>query len=60
MADTKEKCAHPACTCNRREDSKYCSQYCQDAKGTLEIECKCGHAECAVLATSGAGGAMEY
>jgi len=47
MADTKqEKCAHPICTCMAREDSKYCSVYCEDAKDTTEIACNCGHAGC--------------
>jgi len=49
-----QKCAHPACNCTAAKDSKYCSQYCQDAKGTLEIACNCGHAGCATVA--GAGG----
>ena len=38
MADhSKEKCAHPSCACKATKDSKYCSQYCADAKGTMEI-----------------------
>ena len=51
-----QKCAHPACNCKAAKDSKYCSQYCQDAKGTLEIACNCGHAGCTTVA--GAGGSM--
>jgi hypothetical protein len=54
MADNK-KCAHPACSCMARKDDKYCSQYCHDAKGTLEIECGCGHTGCTVPATSTSG-----
>ena len=46
MAETK-KCAHPACNCNAPADSKYCSQYCHDARGTTELTCNCGHAGCA-------------
>jgi hypothetical protein len=30
------------------EDTKCCSAYCQDAKGTVEIACNCGHAGCRV------------
>jgi hypothetical protein len=41
-----EKCAHPICTCPAREDSKYCSAYCEDAGDTTEIGCNCGHAGC--------------
>jgi hypothetical protein len=44
----KSKCAHPACHCPARPDSKYCSQYCEDAAGTLEIACNCGHDICEV------------
>jgi hypothetical protein len=54
MADQK-KCAHPACNCMAEKDSKYCSQYCKDAKGTLELSCGCGHAGCATVATSTSG-----
>ena len=46
MAEDK-KCAHPSCRCRARNDSKYCSPYCEAAGGTLEIQCNCGHAECA-------------
>lgn len=42
-----EKCAHPNCTCPATADSKYCSTYCEDAKGTTEVFCECGHAGCA-------------
>jgi hypothetical protein len=45
-----KKCAHPACSCVAREGSKYCSQYCQDSGGTMEISCGCGHKGCAVEA----------
>jgi hypothetical protein len=46
MAET-EKCAHPACNCVAAKDSKYCSQYCDDASDTTELSCNCGHPGCA-------------
>lgn len=48
---SNEKCAHPACNCKAAPDSKYCSPYCEDAKGTTEISCNCGHAGCGTGAT---------
>ena len=42
------KCAHPACNCGVEKDTKYCSAYCEDAAGTMEISCNCGHEGCAV------------
>ena len=48
MDPKKKKCAHPACTCPVNKDAKYCSQYCEDARGTMEISCNCGHAGCSV------------
>ena len=45
MADVKQ-CAHPNCKCAAPEDSKYCSQYCEDARDTTEIFCECGHPGC--------------
>jgi hypothetical protein len=50
MAENK-KCAHPSCQCQARENSKYCSAYCEAAGTTTEITCNCGHAECASTAT---------
>jgi hypothetical protein len=52
MAQNK-KCAHPACGCEARKDNRYCSQYCQDAGGTLELTCACGHAGCTEKAATG-------
>jgi hypothetical protein len=46
--ESTRKCAHPACTCKVSGETKYCSQYCQDAKGTTEISCNCGHEGCAI------------
>ena len=46
MADTK-KCAHEVCQCIPREGEKYCSAYCEGAKGTITLKCECGHPACA-------------
>jgi hypothetical protein len=48
MAQETRKCAHPACDCTVEKGTKYCSQYCKDAGGTMELSCGCGHAGCAV------------
>ena len=45
---SKDVCAHVGCSCTRREDSKYCSPYCEDAGDTLELACNCGHPGCGV------------
>lgn len=42
----KNKCAHPACTCTPAKGSRYCSEYCKDTKGSLELNCNCRHAGC--------------
>jgi len=47
----KKKCAHPSCDC-LVEQGKYCSQYCKDAAGTMEISCNCRHAECGIAAAA--------
>lgn len=52
MDAKSKKCAHPACTCPVGKDNKYCSQYCEDAGGTMEISCNCGHAGCSVAESS--------
>ena len=49
----KKKCAHPACNCIPADGGKYCSQYCEDASGTMEISCNCGHEGCALAAAAG-------
>jgi hypothetical protein len=49
----RKKCAHPSCECRAEEGSKYCSQYCKDAGGTMELSCNCGHAGCALGAEVG-------
>jgi hypothetical protein len=43
-----EVCGHEGCTCAPREGSKYCSLYCEGAKGTTELACGCGHPGCGV------------
>ena len=45
MADTKQ-CAHPNCSCAVGDKGKYCSAYCEGAKGTATIACECGHPGC--------------
>jgi hypothetical protein len=45
MADTKRS-AHPNCSCTVGEKDKYCSPYCEGAKGTQTIACDCGHPNC--------------
>ena len=44
--EEKNKCAHPACSCTAIKGSKYCSQYCSDARETVELACNCGHSGC--------------
>ena len=49
MADTNtNKCAHGACDCPAEPDSKYCSEYCENAEKSkvMEIGCGCEHARC--------------
>jgi metallothionein len=43
----KKKCAHPACKCQARENSDYCSTYCEGEAETADIICTCGHPSCA-------------
>jgi hypothetical protein len=50
----KKTCAHPSCQCPATQDSKYCSQYCEDAGSTMELSCNCGHAGCSLESTVGA------
>ena len=54
MATTIKKCEHPACNCMAKADDSYCSNYCRDAKGTMEISCNCGHAGCSLAEGGGA------
>ena len=50
MADerTEKRCAHPTCGCLAPANSKYCSEYCENAEksGVSEIGCGCEHAAC--------------
>ncbi len=48
MADEKKrgKCAHPSCSCEAAPDSKYCSEYCANARDLMEIGCGCEHPPC--------------
>jgi hypothetical protein len=46
MTHDKAKCAHTSCTCPPQQGSKYCSNYCHDARGTIELACNCGHPDC--------------
>lgn len=43
-----DKCAHTGCTCSATGDSKYCSEYCEDAEdaGVIEVACGCAHPTC--------------
>jgi hypothetical protein len=50
-----KKCAHPACNWVVEKGKKYCSDYCYDAAGTMEIACNCRHAECEATETTTAG-----
>jgi hypothetical protein len=48
MADENEKkCKNPVCTCPSQPDGKYCSASCEGAGKTVELDCDCGHPECA-------------
>ena len=42
----QKKCAHENCSCPATAESKYCSPYCESAKGTGEIACGCEHSQC--------------
>jgi hypothetical protein len=48
MANERETCAHSGCGCAKRDDSDYCSTYCEDAQKSevREIACGCGHDGC--------------
>jgi hypothetical protein len=37
---TKNKCAHPACSCAAEEGSRYCGPYCEGARDKIELSCK--------------------
>ena len=46
MADEKDKCKNPVCSCPPQPDGKYCSASCEGAGDTIELDCDCGHPEC--------------
>ena len=48
MANDKEAntCKHPTCSCPVEAGASYCSASCEGAKGTLQIDCDCGHPAC--------------
>lgn len=50
MADekTQNKCARETCGCPAAQDSKYCSEECEDAAKVhmMEIGCTCHHPDC--------------
>jgi hypothetical protein len=49
MADENEekKCQNPVCTCPPQPGGKYCGASCEGAGKTIELDCDCGHEECA-------------
>jgi hypothetical protein len=51
MADKKDEqvCNHEECTCKVRDDSDYCSPYCEAASksNVIGVACECGHPDCA-------------
>jgi hypothetical protein len=44
--ENKNRCAHPSCMCLVEKGKKYCSDYCHDARRTMELSCNCRHPEC--------------
>ena len=48
MPEETRKCEHPACNCRVGKGKKYCSQYCEDARQTIELSCNCRHVGCAM------------
>ena len=47
MAEDREKCQNPACSCPPLPDAKYCSASCEGKGNTVELDCDCGHDDCA-------------
>jgi len=43
----KKQCKHVPCTCPVADGEKYCGAVCQAAGETVDIECDCGHPQCA-------------
>ena len=42
-------CAHQGCACEPRINSKYCSDYCEQAADKVEETCGCGHNGCGAI-----------
>jgi hypothetical protein len=47
MSADSNKCAMDGCLCTVAPGQKFCSAYCQAAKGQTKLECDCGHPACA-------------
>jgi len=47
MSADSNKCAMSGCLCTVPPGQKYCSAYCEAAKGQTTLECDCGHPACA-------------
>ena len=47
MSADSNKCAMDGCLCTVAPGQKYCSPYCETAKGQTTLECDCGHPACA-------------
>lgn len=46
MASDVKKCAQELCSCTVGDDSKYCSQMCEDNVGVTTLACDCPHTGC--------------
>jgi hypothetical protein len=46
MADEKETCENPPCTCAPQPGGSCCSAQCEGKGDTIELDCDCGHPEC--------------
>jgi hypothetical protein len=46
MADEKDTCKNPVCSCPAPADGKYCSASCEGKGETIELDCDCSHPEC--------------
>ena len=47
MSADSNKCAMDGCLCMVPPGQKFCSGYCETAKGKTTLECDCGHPACA-------------
>ena len=46
MAEDRETCQNPPCSCPALPDGKYCSASCEGKGSTVELDCDCGHEAC--------------